>query len=377
MFGDFITDYMWIVYTNKDKLDKARKTGKAYIELAPPDLKKVLKEFENKYIFVNSTSDNLEPAFNSLSTIINSVTKENFYTIEKYKEGIEILKRFVEVGRKYKEAYTAWINKRIEIIIQFSEWENELNCMAKDVRISKVAGSVGGIAGSAMAVAAAPVKFGTSLGLTAAGDAIVIAGGVTGSGATVADVLITNKRKKQINTLLKEDKELVDKLGKLTTSFKETFLEVFLNNEIKGVIKYVLGQSITHSNNTTFKEEVNKGLVKALGYLLPFLNAEIKYLEPLEIDKKHDAGIVAANAAVTTGGQVAKIVAVATDATTDLVGSVARSTATAVKVTAIAGIVFSIITLPLDLNTIIQNSEDLHLNTKHQLAILYIISMKF
>ncbi|KAK6183268.1 hypothetical protein SNE40_010779 [Patella caerulea] len=319
MFGDSVTDYIWIVFTNKDKLDRARKTERAYIESAPPNLKKVLKEVGNKHIFINSTSDNLEPAFNSLSTIINSVTKENFYTIEKYKEGIEILKRFVEVGRKYKEAYAEWISKRIEIIIQFSELENELKGMAKYVLITK---------GSTLAVAglvAAPVTLRAPLGLTAAAAVIGRAGGVTGVGATVADVLITNKRKKQINTLLKEDKELMDKLGKLTTSFKETFLEVFLNNKIKGVIKYVLGQSITRSNNTTFKEEVNKGLVKALGYLLPFLNAEIKYLKPREIDTKHDAGIV-------------------------------------------AGIVFSIITLPLDLNTIIQNSEDLqYLNTKHQL----------
>ncbi|XP_050404363.1 uncharacterized protein LOC126820429 [Patella vulgata] len=371
IFGDSVTEHMEIVFTNRGRLDEDGISEKEYIESAPSELNKMLREVRNKPVFINSKSPNLETELGRMSILIKGVKTDSFYTHVKYNRAIGILKRLVEVEGKYMKAYTQWKNKREDIVNCFSNFEFDLNNMVKDVRISKIAGGVGGIVGSTMAVVgvvAAPLTLGTSLILTATGAAIGIAGGVTGGGATIADVVITKKRKKEMEALLKEDRELLVKLGDEEVKFYHVLSEVFSNNEIKCVIQNVVNKSITRSNDKVFKEEVKKGLDKAGDYLLQLLNVENKYLEPVETDTKHDASVVAANAAVTTGGQVAKTVAVATDATTDVVGSVARSAATAVKVTAIAGIVASIITLPLDLYTIIQSSKDLHLNTKHQLA---------
>ncbi|XP_050404416.2 uncharacterized protein LOC126820457 [Patella vulgata] len=242
--------------------------------------------------------------------------------------------------------------------------------MVKNVCISKIAGSVAGIVGSTMTVVgvvAAPLTFGTSLIVTAVGAGIGIAGGVTGGGATIADLVISKKRKKEMDALLKKDRELLEKLGDEEVKFYQVLWEIFKNNEITCVIQNVLKKSITRYNNNVFEEEVKKGLDEARDYLLKFLSAKNRYLEPAEIDTGHDTSIGAANAAATAGSQVAKTVAVATDTTTDIVGSVAASTATAIRVTAIAGLVLSAITLPLDVYTILRSSRDLHSNEKHKL----------
>ncbi|KAK6183256.1 hypothetical protein SNE40_010767 [Patella caerulea] len=367
MFGDSVRNYMWIVFTNKDKLDKARKTEKEYIQSAASALKKVLEEVWERHIFINSRSGNLEPALNSLSTLINGLNTTSPYTPEKYKKGIGILKRVVEVGQKYKVAYTQWKGKRADIIQVFSQLETDQKSMVKDVRVSKVADSVARIARSTMAVVGlvvAPVTFGTSL----AGRA----GGVTGGGATLTDVLITKKRKKQIDTLLKEDRVLLDKLDNLTTSFKDALSEAFLYNEIECIIKYILGKSINRSNNKLFEQEVNKGLIKVWEYFLIFLNAENKCPEQDEMDTEHDAGVQLLNPVpghdtsprspnyfVCGFKHTVSVFAVDTDGRTyiitPIIGTAIRLATTAKRAIA-------------DLNTIIQGFRDIHSNKEHHLG---------
>ncbi|KAK6183270.1 hypothetical protein SNE40_010781 [Patella caerulea] len=369
-FGDSVTDYMRIVFTNKDCLEEERYSEKKCIELAPSALKDVLKEVRYKPVFINNKSPNIETELEPMSTIIKGVKFDSYFDDVKYRSTIKILTRLVKVEGEYKAAYEKWKNKREEIVKCFSLWEFDQKNMVKRVRISKISGSVAGIVGTTMTivgVVAAPLTLGTSLIVTAVGAGIGIAGGVTGGGATVADLVISKQRKKEMDALLQDDRKLLEKLGDEEVKFYKVLFEIFNNNEMKCVIQNVLKKTIARSSNETFENEVRKGLDEARDYLLQFLNAENKYLEPVEIDTGHDTSLGAANAAATAGGQVAKTVAVATDTTTDIVGSVAASTATAIRVTAIAGLVLSAITLPLDVYTIFRSSSDLHSNKEHHL----------
>ncbi|XP_050404315.1 uncharacterized protein LOC126820420 isoform X3 [Patella vulgata] len=301
ILGDSVTNYMVIVFTNKDRLDEEGITKEDYIKKAPSGLKRILKEIRKKPIFINSKSVNIESELDSLSTFIKGVNIDSYYTDVKYRSGIEILKRLPEVERKYKMAYTQWINKRVDIVNHFSEMESYLNAMVKNVRISKIAGCLGGMVGSTMMVAGllcAQFTFSTSALLTVAGTGIGIASGVAGGGAALADAVITAQHTKEADTLFKSDRELWEKFDDAEIIFYQILSELFNIIEIRGVIQNVLKQSIIRSNNKTFEEEVKKGLGEARNYLLQFLNVESKYLVPAEIDTGHadDVSLGIANA---------------------------------------------------------------------------------
>ncbi|KAK6183260.1 hypothetical protein SNE40_010771 [Patella caerulea] len=118
-----------------------------------------------------------------------------------------------------------------------------------------------------------------------------------------------------------------------------------------------------------FEEKVKEGFDEARDYLLQFLNIKGQSKESVEIHTGHAAAVSlrTTSSVATTGGHALKSFAVATDATADVLGSITSSAAAAVKATAIAGVVVSAITLPIDLYTIIMNAHDLHSNKKHDL----------
>ena len=78
----------------------------------------------------------------------------------------------------------------------------------RNINISCITGSSTSIAGSLIAIAGfglAPVTPGASIGLTAGGIAIAVAGGTTVAGASIADTVIQKSNVKQAQEQLKED----------------------------------------------------------------------------------------------------------------------------------------------------------------------------
>ncbi|KAK6192328.1 hypothetical protein SNE40_003813 [Patella caerulea] len=100
------------------------------------------------------------------------------------------------------------IRNRRELIHILRQTATELNKLENDVRISKVAGGVGGAVGGGMMIGgfiASFFTFGASLIVSAVGAAVAGGGAITGVGAGIAKTVISNQTRGVINGLLQRD----------------------------------------------------------------------------------------------------------------------------------------------------------------------------
>ena len=101
-----------------------------------------------------------------------------------------------------------WIPVREETIQKIEGIIYDLKKHHRNVNISRITGSGVSIAGSLIAITGfglAPVTLGASIGLTAGGIAMAVAGGTTVAGASIADTIIQKSNVKQAQEQLKED----------------------------------------------------------------------------------------------------------------------------------------------------------------------------
>ena len=157
--------------------------------------------------------------------------------------------------RKFTEAVRQWLPVRIRTIQEIRDTANKLQEHHRNVNISRITGSSASIAGSVMAIvgfALTPVTLGASIGLSAAGIGIAVAGGATVAGASVADVFIEKSNVKDVQNRLDRDfkqvkaiqgiaeriEQIIQEIRKKcpnvsTTTFIAVFAEVFTQGIIQ------------------------------------------------------------------------------------------------------------------------------------------------
>lgn len=118
------------------------------------------------------------------------------------------LKRQIE---KFVEVFCTWFPQRNESIALIRTIGTKIDKVHKQANISNAVGGSAAVVGGGMAVAGiclTPVTLGTSaIALTGGGLVLGAAGSMTGVGATIADLVIRGKNKKQAMTLLNADRE--------------------------------------------------------------------------------------------------------------------------------------------------------------------------
>ncbi|XP_061434159.1 uncharacterized protein LOC133359671 [Lethenteron reissneri] len=122
---------------------------------------------------------------------------------------------------KLVEVFPEWKKKRIGVLKMLADMIVQLKKRARDGNISKVAGSSASIAGGAMAIAGIaliPVTFGASLGLTIAGTATGVAGGITAAGASIAVLVMNKASTKEATENIEKDKIAGEKLAEAVQS---------------------------------------------------------------------------------------------------------------------------------------------------------------
>ena len=117
-----------------------------------------------------------------------------------------------ELQRKFTEAVKQWLPVRTITIQEIKDTAKKLQEHHRNVNISRISGSTASIAGSVMAIVGfglAPVTLGASIGLSAVGIGIAVAGGATTAGASIADIFIQKSNLKEVQNRLDRDFEQV------------------------------------------------------------------------------------------------------------------------------------------------------------------------
>jgi hypothetical protein len=113
-----------------------------------------------------------------------------------------------ELHSEFRTTIEEWIPVCNETIRKIKSIIEVLKVHHRNVNISRITGSSASIVGSAMAIIGfglAPVTLGASIGLTVPGIALVVAGGTTVAGASIADAIIQKTNVKQAQEHLKDD----------------------------------------------------------------------------------------------------------------------------------------------------------------------------
>ena len=121
-------------------------------------------------------------------------------------------------------ALDVWLRMRRDVIKELEEKKEKIIKVCQNVRISRIAGGVAGVAGASVGIAGLaliPVTFGGSLVLTGIGLGVGVAGGVTGAGATIADIVVTQKELRKARVSLILDRQLCQVINSLMKSIEE------------------------------------------------------------------------------------------------------------------------------------------------------------
>ena len=157
--------------------------------------------------------------------------------------------------RKFTEAVRQWLPVRTITIHEIRDTANKLQEHHRNVNISRISGSSASIAGSVMAIVGfglAPVTFGASIGLSAAGIVIAVAGGAAVAGASVADIFIEKSNLKEVQDRLDRDfkqvkaiQGIAERIEKIIQKIREkcpnvsatTFIAVFAEVFAQGLVQ--------------------------------------------------------------------------------------------------------------------------------------------
>ncbi|XP_050410711.1 uncharacterized protein LOC126825200 [Patella vulgata] len=213
-------------------------------------------------------------------------------------------RQLLERMRQHEAGFARFVNRRQATVATLLELADELNSSKRKVRISKIFGSVGGV---------------VSAGLTIAGLATIPIFGV-GVGLTAAGAV----------------------LGVLsgTTSAGAA-----------------IGDIVVSKNR---REQCNQVLEADNQAVLDYQNA----MEGLILFIHSIRGAAPIGSVVTAGIQLVRLVDVLLDAS----GATIRGVGAAIDAVPIVGAVFNLITLPIDIGTLISNARDIHNSTPHQVA---------
>ncbi|XP_050408780.1 uncharacterized protein LOC126823803 [Patella vulgata] len=208
-------------------------------------------------------------------------------------------RQLIERIRQHEADFVLFVNQRQNTIRLLLEVADELDTSKWRVRISRLAGSSGGILSGVLTVVGLvtlPVG-GVGAGFLAAGGVVGGLAAATGAGANIGDAVVSGKRKKQCNQVLEAD-----------------------------------NQAVLHYQNC-----------------LDDIRLFIRGVLPIG----------------TVVVQLVRLVDVLLDAS----GATVRAVGAAVDAVPIVGAVFNLITLPLDIGTLISNSIDIHRATPHQISV--------
>ncbi len=199
---------------------------------------------------------------------------------------------------------------------------DELDRAQRKMNIAKTSFASGGIVAAALTIAGiacAPVTFGASLGLTVAGVTVGVTSGLGGLCTEVADKIINTKAltkaQKEVKVLHERGNDMLYLMDNMEARHRGQF-KTFLADTVKGLLKPKLFESIRNR----LKGKPSKGSDGA---------------EPIKFGTRVGAALGTAKVAtefVETGLKGAKA----------------------------AGVVMNLLTVPLDIHTIVTNSIKIH-----------------
>lgn len=226
-------------------------------------------------------------------------------------------------AKHLKMALDVWNPERRRLISELRARKEELIKLARDTRISKVAGSATAVVGGVITVVGfglIPVTLGGSLIISGVGTVIGTAGAITSTGSMIADKMITSSKLKHINPLLDIDNQLTQAVS-------------HLYQELEGV-----ANRICEDGGLT-KEEIATGVLRGGEALLRVSAITIKGgLTGMEVAAAGGIGAL-------EGGIFA-----------------ARIGSAALNGIAIAGGVANLVLIPINIAELIYNSVNLHKN---------------
>ena len=220
-----------------------------------------------------------------------------------------------ELQTKFDTQVQQWIPVRNVTIAEVERTIERLTVHHKNVNISRITGSSASIAGSLIAIVGfglAPVTFGASIGLSVGGIALAAAGGGTAAGASITDIFIQKSKIKHVQDQLDRDYQLLDKISQTAKEIKK---------EIDGTRRKCPGIS-TRQFAVIFGEVFTQGIARTTNVAVRL--AELGVYGTLEI------GVLA----LRVGGAAAKGIAA-------------------------AGIVLTVVLIPIDIAEIIRSSISL------------------
>ncbi|XP_048247437.1 uncharacterized protein LOC124149960 [Haliotis rufescens] len=224
--------------------------------------------------------------------------------------------------------------KKQEVMDALKHLADELDVKQRDMNIAKTAFASGGIAATGLTVAgiaAAPFTFGASLGMTIAGVALGVSSGLGGLATTIADKIINSKTMTEAQAKIDYQKTVTDLASLLKSVNSNNSHE--LRNRITEEIN-----SLGESESRVTLELILSGLKTAA-----------------------EAGGSAARTTAVAGAVAAR--------TTLAVGKTMMDVMeTGAKAMKIGGVVLSVLTVPLDLHTMISNSIKIHKKTPSETA---------
>ncbi|XP_048246753.1 uncharacterized protein LOC125377436 [Haliotis rufescens] len=225
--------------------------------------------------------------------------------------------------------------KTQEVVDALRHLADELDVKQRDMNIAKTAFASGGIAATGLTVAgiaAAPFTFGASLGITIAGVAVGVSSGLGGLATTIADKIINSKTMTEAQAKIDDYQKTVTHLASLIERMNSNN-----NHELRNMITEEI-DSLEESESRVTLELILSGL----------------------------------KTAAETGGSAARTTAVAGAVAARATMAVGKTMidvlSTGAKVLKIGGVVLSVLTVPLDLHTLISNSIKIHKKTPSQTA---------
>ncbi|XP_050410709.1 uncharacterized protein LOC130010240 [Patella vulgata] len=213
-------------------------------------------------------------------------------------------RQLLERIRQHEVDFAKFVNRRQATVAILLELADELNSSKRKVRISKISGAVGGVVSAGLTIAGL-----ATIPLFGVGVVLTAAGAGVGvlSGVTSAGAAIGD---------------------------------------------------IVVSKNTRMK--CNKVLEADNQAVLDYQNA----MEGFRLFIHSIRGVAPIGSVVTAGIQLVRLVDVLLDAS----GATLRGVGAAIDAVPIVGAVFNLITLPIDIGTLISNARDIHKSTPHQVA---------
>ncbi|KAK6189700.1 hypothetical protein SNE40_001700 [Patella caerulea] len=213
-------------------------------------------------------------------------------------------RQWLERIRQHEADFVRFVNHRQNTVATLLELADELNSSKRKVRISKIFGAVGGVVSAGLTIAGL-----ATIPVFGIGVALTAAGAGVGvlSGATSAGAAIGD---------IVVSKKRREQCNQVLEADNQAVLEY--QNAMDGFILFI------HS---------------------------IRGMAPI-------------GSVVTAGIQLVRLVDVLLDAS----GATLRGVGAAIDAVPIVGAVFNLITLPIDIGTLISNARDIHNSTPHQVA---------